>query len=147
MSLFLVESGPDDCDNSLFPLPTQRENKTGTSAEGMQQALMKILDMRKQESAELKKKLEKLENKIDSTRGRQVKALKMGPSGNQAYQLPQMFPPTCQLCGGSDHLAPTFPSFYNKGNAPQWNYNQGRSMQRSQSVQRCYTCNLVDHFR
>ena len=54
-SLFLVESGPDDCDTSLFPLPTQK-NKMGTSTEGVQQALMKILDMREQESAELKKR-------------------------------------------------------------------------------------------
>ena len=88
---------------------------------------MKVLDLREQETAELKKKLEKLENKLDSTRGRQVKAIKMGSLDNQAYQMPQMFPPTSQLCRESDHLAPTCPSFY-KGNVPQQNYNQGRHM-------------------
>ena len=123
LSLFLVESGPDDYDNSLFPIPSQKEQKPSGQAEGVQQALIKILDIREKETEELKKKLEKLENRIDSNKPRQVKAIKMGTPGHQGYfqppPMPAMFPPSCQLCGGGDHLAPTCPSLYSKVNTPQ----------------------------
>ena len=84
---------------------------------------MKILDIREKETEELKKKLEKLENRIDSNKPRQVKAIKMGTPGHQGYfqppPMPAMFPPSCQLCGCGDHLAPTCPSLYSKVNTPQ----------------------------
>ena len=151
LSLFLVESGPDDYDNSLFPIPSQKEQKPSGQTEGVQQALMKILDIREKETEELKKKLEKLENRLDSNKSRQVKAIKMGTPGNQGYfqppPMPALLPPGCQLCGGGDHLAPACPCLYNKVNTPQRTFNQSRNVQRTQNILRCYICNSPDHFK
>ena len=146
LSLFLVESEPDTYDNNLLPLSSQRP-KIDSLGEGVQQALLKVLESREKESAELKKKLEKLESKLDSSKVRQVKAIKVGSPNEQTYyQPPPLLPPPCQLCGAGDHLAPMCPSLYNKS-SPQQTYNSSRPMQRTQNVRRCFICNSPDHFK